>query len=115
MSSKGLPQENDLFCFKKLLGQGSFGKVYKAIDKASQQYAAVKVIDKTRVEDLNYEQLRAESDILKELNHPNIVKLHNVHETETFIYIVMELIDGGKLSRIMAARRNKAKTFSMME
>ena len=38
-----LPSEDDNFRFLAELGQGSYGKVYKAIDKANQQYAAVKV------------------------------------------------------------------------
>lgn len=38
-----LPLEDDNFRFLSELGQGSYGKVYKAIDKANQQYAAVKV------------------------------------------------------------------------
>ena len=43
MNSKDLPKEDENFKFLAELGQGSYGKVYKAIDKVNQQYAAVKV------------------------------------------------------------------------
>jgi len=57
---------------------------------------------------VNFEMLRAEAEILKEMDHPNIVKLHNVQETETYIYIVMELIDGGKLAQLISNRKRKS-------
>lgn len=53
--------------------------------------------------------LRAESDILKELNHPNIVSLKGVQETERYIYIIMDLIDGGKLAHLISHRQKKSK------
>ena len=77
----------------KTLGSGAFSKVYKTIDG----YAA-KVIDKERVKGMgigNY--IKVEIDIHRSLDHPNIVKLHSVHETEKHIILMLEHVDGEEL------------------
>ncbi|CAI2373123.1 unnamed protein product [Moneuplotes crassus] len=101
-----------------VLGQGAFGKVYKAIDKSTNQHCAVKVIDKTSVHSENpksIEKLRAEAEILRELDHPNIVKLHDIQETEDYIYIIMELVDGEKLETIIKRRILNDEKLTMTE
>ena len=42
--------------------------------------------------------LQNEIDILKQVDHPNIVKMHDVFEDDKYIYIVMELMQGGEVS-----------------
>lgn len=82
---------------KELLGEGSFGKVYKAAYKKTGDIYAIKVVSKDRMKNGNYlKQIRNEIMIMEKLDHPNIVKLVTFHESDTFIYLVLEL--GGVIS-----------------
>ena len=58
-------------------------------------YYALKTIQLARVTPDFVEELRNEIDILKSLDHPNIVKAYEVFEKKSQIYIVMELCSGG--------------------
>lgn len=80
---------------KKKLGEGSYGTVCRAKCKKSQSIRAVKTIQKKQVKD----QLRTkqEIDIMKCMDHPNIVKLFATFEDNRNIYLVMELCTGGEL------------------
>ncbi|KAH0837341.1 hypothetical protein HID58_092420 [Brassica napus] len=63
----------------RTLGEGNFGKVKFAKDTVSGQPFAVKIIDKSRIADLNFSlQIKREIRTLKMLKHPNIVRLHEV-------------------------------------
>ncbi|CAA0832357.1 CBL-interacting serine/threonine-protein kinase 10 [Striga hermonthica] len=82
----------------RLLGQGTFGKVYYARSVQTGQSVAIKVIDKdkiTRVGIIN--QIKREISIMRLVRHPNIVYLHEVMATKTKIYFVMEYAKGGEL------------------
>lgn len=87
----------------KQLGQpGQFGYAVQAIHKQSQKPFAVKVISKSkfsRASDrkLHYQELRNEIEVMRNMNHKNIIKMYDVYETETELYIVMELCEGGEL------------------
>lgn len=82
----------------RTLGEGNFGKVKFAKDTVSCQPFAVKIIDKSRIDDLNFSlQIKREIRTLKMLKHPNIVRLHEVLASKTKINMVMELVTGGEL------------------
>ena len=67
--------------FTKVIGQGSFAKVYSAIDLQSKQRVAVKVIDKRKVGEINCRKMvDKELEIVSALDHPNIVKFHRLIE-----------------------------------
>ena len=53
----------------------------------------------------NERSLKAEIDIMRSINHPNIIKLHSVYENEVYVYLVMEYIDGGSLRELVRATR----------
>lgn len=93
------------FVYQSDLGQGSFGKVVQAIDKATSQSCAVKIIDKTRVKPVYARELAREVDILSSLSHPNIVHFLKTYETPTSLYLVMELVTGGTLTELLAVRK----------
>jgi len=78
-----------------VLGKGEFGVVKLGKDKKNNDEVAIKVIDKQHIKDAPI--LQNEIDILRRCNHPHIVQLKAVFETESFIYIVMELVRGGEL------------------
>jgi serine/threonine protein kinase len=85
---------------KEEIGVGSTSKCYRCVRKSDQKHFACKVIDKRQVE-LKFsgllEQFYVEINVLKALNHPNIIHLEDTFESADRIYMVMELMDGGEL------------------
>lgn len=83
----------------RTIGEGTFAKVKLAVDSTNASYVAIKVIDKHMVLESNLKyQVQREIRTMKLLNHPNIVRIHEVIGTKTKIYIVMEYVSGGQLS-----------------
>eukprot|EP01083_Nonionella_stella_P136129 414071_1 len=99
------PPFNDHFKKLKQLGEpGQFGITYRCEQKKTGKRYAVKLLNKNRFYRIPHKYrpryLRAmhdEIDILSTLSHPNIIKLHNVYEDKTTLYIVMEECTGGEL------------------
>ncbi|XP_057969194.1 CBL-interacting protein kinase 2-like [Malania oleifera] len=92
----------------RLLGQGTFAKVYYARSLKTNQSMAIKVIDKekvTRVGLIN--QIKREISIMRLVTHPNIVQLYEVMATKSKIYFVMEYARGGELFDKVAKGRLK--------
>lgn len=58
---------------------------------------AIKIIDKTKLNDENLKKAQREADILKSLHHPNIIKLYQVMESEKLLCIVTEYLPNGEL------------------
>jgi calcium-dependent protein kinase len=79
----------------KELGSGAYGVVYEGIHKVTGDKRAIKAMVKDQIEDK--EALENELKILKEMDHPNIVKLYEIYEHKNNIYLVTELCDGGEL------------------
>ena len=81
----------------KVLGAGSFGKVFLAHNKKNRDFrVAVKVISKIKFAN-ELEFIRQEVQILSELDHPNIVKYYEQYEDSRYLYLVMEYCSGGEL------------------
>jgi hypothetical protein len=83
----------------KLIGEGSFGMVIKAIDNKQQNYVAVKIIPKKNVSNEIY--LLREMNILSKLNHPNIIKLIQVIDNEDYLYLIMDYLEGLSLKELI--------------
>ncbi|XP_062190665.1 CBL-interacting protein kinase 2-like [Phragmites australis] len=82
----------------KLLGQGTFAKVYHARNTKTSESVAIKVIDKEKVMKLGLmDQIKREISVMKLVTHPNIVQLYEVMATKTRIYFVLEHVRGGEL------------------
>lgn len=79
----------------KELGHGKFGIVRRAIDKLTKERVAVKSIFKQELCDID--SLKTELNIIRNLNHPNIVRFITDHEDDRYLHIVMELCEGGEL------------------
>ena len=89
---------NDLIFINKL-DEGSFTKVYLVSLKDKLTQYAAKKIDKSKYK--QFKKLIGEIDILKDLNHPNIIKLIKTIETPKEIYIITELCNGRNLFFIL--------------
>ncbi|XP_048864031.1 ribosomal protein S6 kinase alpha-2 isoform X1 [Brienomyrus brachyistius] len=84
----------------KVLGQGSYGKVFlvrkvKGSDKG--QLYAMKVLKKATLKVRDRVRSKMERDILAEVNHPFIVKLHYAFQTEGKLYLILDFLRGGDL------------------
>ncbi|XP_051140816.1 calcium-dependent protein kinase 28-like isoform X1 [Andrographis paniculata] len=94
----------------KLLGHGQFGYTYVAIDKSNGDRVAVKRIDKNKMAlPIAVEDVKREVKILKALaGHVNIVQFYNAFEDDSYVYIVMELCEGGELlDRILSKKDSR--------
>ncbi|XP_043652645.1 MAP/microtubule affinity-regulating kinase 3 [Drosophila teissieri] len=81
----------------RTLGKGNFAKVKLAIHLPTGREVAIKLIDKTTLNTIARQKLYREVRIMKMLNHPNIVRLFQVIESERTLYLVMEYVSGGEL------------------
>ncbi|XP_074023919.1 serine/threonine-protein kinase MARK2 isoform X5 [Numenius arquata] len=87
----------------KTIGKGNFAKVKLARHVLTGKEVAVKIIDKTQLNSSSLQKLFREVRIMKVLNHPNIVKLFEVIETEKTLYLVMEYASGGEVFDYLVA------------
>jgi len=85
------------YVFQKTVGEGNFAKVKLAKHKLTGVEVAIKIIDKTRIDEKKLGKLYREVKIMKFLNHPHIVKLFEVIETKNTLFLVMEYSSGGEL------------------
>ncbi|TYI77082.1 hypothetical protein E1A91_D06G121400v1 [Gossypium mustelinum] len=82
----------------RLLGKGTFAKVYHCKDLTTGENVAIKVVSKDQVKKQGMmEQIKREISVLRLVRHPNIVELKEVMATKTKIFFVMEHVRGGEL------------------
>lgn len=79
----------------KVLGEGTYGVVFKAKDKTTGEEVAIKRIPRSKIR--NYQRFLNEITALKTLDHPNVIKLFEIFEDEDDVYLVQELCTGGEL------------------
>ena len=97
----------------KFLGGGTFGDVFLYKQNNSNKFYAVKMIDKNRAKYSKYfKYLNSELQALSMLNHPNIVKLKKVIDSQSQIHllIVMEYCNGDSLLKCLGNYTDKYKT-----
>ena len=82
----------------RLLGKGSYGEVYLSLNQNAKKLFATKKVKRKKTDDEMTKYFKNEINILRILNHPNIVKLEEIKMDENNYYIVMEYINGGELS-----------------
>ncbi|GMI81516.1 CBL-interacting protein kinase 25, SNF1-RELATED PROTEIN KINASE 3.25 [Hibiscus trionum] len=82
----------------RLLGKGTFAKVYYGKELTSGESVAIKVISKDEVrKEGMMEQIKREISVMRLVRHPNVVELKEVMATKTKIFFVMEYVRGGEL------------------
>ena len=90
-------QIQEKYYFKSKLGSGNFGIVYQAEHKITRVVRAVKKIRKPSQKSKPNDSLLKDVDILKKLDHPNIIKVYEFYQDESWYYIVTDLCSGGEL------------------
>ncbi|KAL4508084.1 hypothetical protein ABPG72_021457 [Tetrahymena utriculariae] len=83
----------------KLMGKGNFARVYYARSKLTGGEFAVKAFEKDKFAQIEIDRpaLIKEISILRKMNHPGVIKMYEVYENETHIFLVNELLKGGEL------------------
>jgi len=84
-------------CFNRLIRLGAFGEVRMCVHRESQAQRAVKVLRKSHMDEEEKRMLFNEINILKEIDHPNIVKMYEFFEDDKRYYLVTEICKGGEL------------------
>ncbi|CAD8069532.1 unnamed protein product [Paramecium primaurelia] len=88
---------SNFYKIEKSLGSGAFGEVRLVIHKNSGYKRAMKQIRKDKIIKEDEENMFSEVNTLKELDHPNIVKLHELFQDAKNYYLVTEYLEGGEL------------------
>lgn len=86
-----------LYELDRTLGKGHFAVVKLARHVFTRQLVAVKIIDKTKLDGMAMGHLLQEVRCMKLVQHPNVVRLYEVIDTHTKLYLILELGDGGDL------------------
>mmetsp|Transcript_15064 Transcript_15064/g.40598 ORF Transcript_15064/g.40598 Transcript_15064/m.40598 type:complete len:937 (+) Transcript_15064:188-2998(+) len=94
--------QDDQFELGEELGSGAAARVYVCKRLNTGEQLAAKVINLHRLRllgdfEAQITKLNREVQILRELQHPRIVRMHNVYRTQSFVFLVMELVRGGEL------------------
>jgi serine/threonine protein kinase len=87
----------DIYKIQRTIGKGSFATVRKAKNRKTGEYCAVKVLSKRKMTGEDIDSLKNEIEIMKTVDHPNIVKMVDFFEDEAHYCLVMELMEGGEL------------------
>lgn len=99
--------QSQRYFLRKKIGEGGFGKVYMGYDSKLDITVCIKKLDYTFEN-----KFRADNElqILKSLNHPNIVKYLDHYQFEEKFYIVMELLKGGDLKQFIEEYKQQCKS-----
>ena len=90
---------NDFYDYHKikLLGQGSFGTVYLVKNKKLNNYFAMKIIEKSSNDEEKEDEIKNEINILRKLDHPNILKINDFFSTKNEYFLITEFCPEGEL------------------
>ncbi|GJN09272.1 hypothetical protein PR202_ga27262 [Eleusine coracana subsp. coracana] len=89
---------------QRLVGKGSFAKVFRAAHRRTGARVAVKAIDRELVDKRVHEGILQEREILNSISHPNILRLLDTIDTGKVLYLVLEYCDGGDLDSFLTKR-----------
>lgn len=91
------------YLIEEQIGSGGMATVYRALDSVLQRSVAVKVLHGGVAESLKA-RFQAEAQAVAQLNHPNVVSVYDVGESDGNPYIVMEYVEGTNLKRLITER-----------
>ncbi|KAG4198868.1 hypothetical protein ERO13_A05G113300v2 [Gossypium hirsutum] len=104
-NSNALPQQVNFSELDRVnrIGSGTGGTVYKVVHRPSSRPYALKVIYGNHEESVR-RQIRREIEILRDVDHPNVVKCHEMYDHNGEIQVLLEFMDGGSLEGILISR-----------
>ncbi|KAF2075117.1 hypothetical protein CYY_003594 [Polysphondylium violaceum] len=104
------------YLIMKTIGRGQFGKVKLGYHKKiPNEKVAIKIINKSKLDQETLKMVQREVRIMKLLHHPNIIRLYEVIETTRALYLIMEYAGEGEVMDFMIAHgvltESQARTF----
>uniref|UniRef100_A0A3Q2Z111 non-specific serine/threonine protein kinase n=1 Tax=Hippocampus comes TaxID=109280 RepID=A0A3Q2Z111_HIPCM len=100
----------DFYDIGEELGSGQFAVVKRCTEKSTGVEYAAKFVKKRQSRasrrGVRREEIEREVDILQQLQHPNVVALHDVYENRTDVVLVLELVSGGELFDFLARKES---------
>ena len=99
------PTSVHYYKYGRLIGQGAFGKVNLGLNVLSGRVVAIKSFNKAKNNEDNKNKIIYETNLMKRLNHPSIVKILEMFDTDKYLLIIMEYINGGNLYSFVKKRR----------
>ncbi|XP_030076604.1 serine/threonine-protein kinase SIK2 [Microcaecilia unicolor] len=96
------PVRVGFYDIERTLGKGNFAVVKLARHRITKTEVAIKIIDKSQLDAVNLEKIYREVQIMKMLDHPHIIKLYQVMETENMLYLVTEYAKNGEIFDYLA-------------
>ena len=94
------------------IGKGGYAKVFEVRNKTTNAIRACKYISKAKMNEKTLKRTLREINMLKKLDHPNIIKLYEVYESNKSIYLIMEKCNGGELFDNIIEHITKGKMYS---
>ncbi|XP_018328680.1 serine/threonine-protein kinase SIK3 isoform X2 [Agrilus planipennis] len=114
MSGKTLPVEKlvrvGYYELEKTIGKGNFAVVKLATHVVTRTKVAIKIIDKTALDEENLTKIFRETAIMKKLRHPHITRLYQLMETNQTIYLVTEYASKGEIFDHLVSRGRMAES-----
>ena len=95
----GAPPEERFECLERI-GRGSFGEVFRGIDKVTQQTVAIKVIDLEQAED-EIDDIQQEIAVMAQCDSQHVTRYFGSYVSGTKLWIIMEYVGGGSVLDIM--------------
>jgi len=96
VASTGLTKNN--FKILKVIGRGSFGKVFLVQKKGTKQLFAMKVLRKENILKRNQiDHTKCEREVMQKIKSPFLVDMHYAFQTQEKLYMVMDFLNGGEL------------------
>lgn len=89
------------------IGRGHYAKVYEAVDRRSGEKVAIKVMPKKNNDPRIAQYAKREAELVRTVNHPNVVTTLDVFETSTHLYVVMEYVSNGTILDFLAGGKNR--------
>ncbi|CEP02939.1 hypothetical protein PBRA_002906 [Plasmodiophora brassicae] len=97
--------QRSLYRLGKTLGVGSFSKVKMAVHEPTNKKVAIKILNRKKLNTMDMGQkVRREINILRLFMHAHIIRLYEVIDTPTDIFVVMEYVSGGELFDYIVSR-----------
>ncbi len=100
----------DYYKIIRIIGEGGFGKVYEVQNRKTLETFACKKLSKLNI--LNLMKFKDEIRILSKSDHPNIIKLYEIYESNRSFYLIMELCKGGQLFNQISERAQKKNMYT---
>ncbi|XP_021093354.1 serine/threonine-protein kinase SIK3 isoform X2 [Heterocephalus glaber] len=104
-----MPARIGYYEIDRTIGKGNFAVVKRATHLVTKAKVAIKIIDKSQLDEENLKKIFREVQIMKMLCHPHIIRLYQVMETERMIYLVTEYASGGEIFDHLVAHGRMAE------